>query len=107
MFDTRSATNFYPYFYQDSFEFREIFWFPIMSRWELYRMFPYTIKIIIENSEEDVVRRETLPSETLQLKIDISDFLPGRYYWKLKSKIHGTILGMFFVQKNLMPQKEI
>lgn len=63
------------------------------------------IKIVIENSEEDIVKRAKIEAGATQLTVDTSDLLPGRYYWKLKSKVHGTMLGMFFVQKGLMPQR--
>lgn len=63
-----------------------------------------SIKIIIENSEEDIVKRGELQAGKTQLNIDTSDLRPGRYYWKIKSRQHGTTLGMFFVQKNWMPE---
>ena len=71
---------------------------------ELINAVEEPIKIVVENSEEDVVIREKMQPGETKLTIDTSQLPPGRYYWKLKSKEYGTMLGMFFVQKGLMPQ---
>lgn len=72
-------------------------------RFELESPVNDTLKLTIENSEEDEVLKQNIAANTSSFTIDIKNFKPGRYYWKLRSKKYGMVLRSFFIQKNLMP----
>lgn len=50
----------------------------------------------IENNQQEIVAERTLEKGVERFAVDLSDFMPGRYYWKLVGN-RDTVIGMFFV----------
>ncbi|MGB0930112.1 MAG: hypothetical protein ACPGVB_05015 [Chitinophagales bacterium] len=51
---------------------------------------------VIENNQQEIVEERVLEKGTEGFVVDVSDFVPGRYYWKLTGE-RETVIGMFFV----------
>ncbi len=61
------------------------------------------LKLVIEDNEEEEVYKTFVKAKTQSFEVNIVDWKPGRYYWKLRSKKYGMILRSFFIQKHLYP----
>lgn len=59
--------------------------------------------LLIEDNEfNELIEQEFEEAvDVFQISLSPTDFHPGRYYWKL-SDDNQTIVGVFFIQKNLM-----
>lgn len=61
-----------------------------------------TANLIIENNKETAIEQHELAAGCTNFTVSLSNYLPGRYYWKIQ--IHNeSIMGVVFVQKELMP----
>lgn len=65
---------------------------------------PKGITLVIENSlEEEIDKIQMVLGQTF-FKKNITGWKPGRYYWKLFGQQIDTVMGTFFIRKDLMPQ---
>lgn len=65
---------------------------------------PIACNLIIENNEETIVEQYDIAAGSTNFTILLSNYLPGRYYWKLDVG-DDLLIGSIFVQKNLMPER--
>jgi len=53
----------------------------------------------IENNQQEVVEERVLEKGTRAVVVNVAEFMPGRYYWKLMGD-RETVIGMFFVERS-------
>ncbi|MEZ4885341.1 MAG: hypothetical protein R3E32_11485 [Chitinophagales bacterium] len=54
---------------------------------------------VIENNQQELVEERGVEKGVKGFVVDVSDFVPGRYYWKLTGE-RETVMGMFFVGRS-------
>ncbi len=64
------------------------------------------IDLILENNRGEVLLEESLDvhADSYVAILPKEQFLPGRYYWKFCVEEDAPVMGVFFVQKELMPK---
>lgn len=62
------------------------------------------LEVQIENNRQQTILQTTIPTHQTDYTVDFANeqLHPGRYYWKLIGS-EGTIIGVFFIQKDKMP----
>ncbi len=60
------------------------------------------IRLFIENNQKQPVLSESILPATAHFSVDVSEWKPGRYYWKLGVS-KKVLIREFFIQKDLMP----
>ncbi len=60
---------------------------------------PKKQNFVIENNQQELVEEQILEQGTKQFAVNLKDFVPGRYYWKMIGE-RETVIGMFFVGRS-------
>ncbi len=56
-------------------------------------------RFVVENNLQEVVEERILQKGAKRFVVDVADFTPGRYYWKLIGE-RDTLIGMFFIGRS-------